>query len=600
MSSGESRTEWGVQDLFPDKSPVEAGNEAADFFSKISNTFQPINESRTLHAGETRTPLTESEVAGWLKKAKKPSSAVRGDVLPRLMKAHHESFVFPVQRIFNAILATERWPKKWKEETTVIIPKTTCPKSLAECRNISCTHFLSKVMESVLLNDLRSEIPQDPAQYGGLKGSSVDHLLIELHERVLGAVDEGQSAVVLGIDFEKAFNRLDHTECLKQLSNLGASSTTIRLVRTFLTWRSMRVKIGTHLSDPKQLNGGSPQGSILGSYLYCATTQHMGAELPPPPLGSPAQGEAPPQSLRTSDTDEDEDGFEVLNWAADISEGDSESEDEAVSPEAPQLSPGSPSNDEGSIEGFKYIDDTTLVEVVPRGREIRHISSTRPTKRIPAKKTTRAMTAIKRRAEDIGMRVNCGKTQLVTFSPSDGYSHSAGLNIDGEEIPSQPSMKLLGYMLGPDVAVQVSHLKGKFRKRFWNLVNLRKAGLKGDRLYKLYCTLIRPVLETNAVVFHPMLSKAQSGDLERLQALVVRLCYGRGWAPVYESQDPRTSTLAARRENAVRKLTAKIMQPGNIHGTKWLNRRQDIEPNLRTRRPFIGKQGRKNTGKAHY
>ena len=37
----------------------------------------------------------------------------------------------------------------------------------------------------------------------------------------------------------------------------------------------MQVRIGNTLSTPKKINGGSPQGSILGNYLFCITTDQL-------------------------------------------------------------------------------------------------------------------------------------------------------------------------------------------------------------------------------------------------------------------------------------------------------------------------------------
>lgn len=114
---------------------------------------------------------------------------------------------------------------------------------------------------------------------------------------------------------------------------------------------------------------------------------------------------------------------------------------------------------------------------------------------------------------------------MITFSPNHG---SAVVKFGQDTVTSKSSMKLLGYMLGPDAAAQVAHLKGKFSRRFWNLlVHLRRFGLKGNRLFRLYCALVRQVLGTNGVVFHPMLSGAQNDDPERLQKLVLQLCYSR-------------------------------------------------------------------------
>ena len=197
---------WEVGSLFPDCTPEAAGNKIASYFTRISDEFRPIDRVPPAYF---RDPVTEEEVAKKLSDAKKPSSAVRGDILPHLMKKHHALLVKPVTTILNKVFETARWPTTWKSETAVIIPKTSNPSSLAECRNISCTNFLSKVLETILLEDLRKEIPPDLIQYGGVKGTSVDHLLVDAWERILEPMERGEHAVMLSIDYQKAFNRLD-------------------------------------------------------------------------------------------------------------------------------------------------------------------------------------------------------------------------------------------------------------------------------------------------------------------------------------------------------------------------------------------------------
>ena len=128
LSSAEKPVEWSVGDLFPDKSPEEAGNLTADYFTKITDLFEPLRPSPS--TATPRADLTETEVLSFLKKAKKPSSSVQGDMLPRLMKVHYAKIVTPVTNIFNAVFRKQKWPKQWKEETTVVIPKCSAPTSL--------------------------------------------------------------------------------------------------------------------------------------------------------------------------------------------------------------------------------------------------------------------------------------------------------------------------------------------------------------------------------------------------------------------------------------------------------------------------------------
>ena len=175
-----ANTGWDLTDLYPGKPPEEAGREAADYFTRITDLFDPLEEGEVVGAGMAlREPVTREEVAKRLREAKKPSSSVEGDLLPRVVKAHHQQLVEPVTEIFNAVFRTGKWPTAWKDETTVVIPKVPNPEGLGDCRNISCTPFLSKVLEGILLDDLRASIPVDPIQYGGIKGCSVDHLLVD-------------------------------------------------------------------------------------------------------------------------------------------------------------------------------------------------------------------------------------------------------------------------------------------------------------------------------------------------------------------------------------------------------------------------------------
>ena len=127
------------------------------------------------------------------------------------------------------------------------------------------------------------------------------------------------------------------------------------------------------------------------------------------------------------------------------------------------------------------------------------------------------------------MRVNCKKSQVVCVSPSNGYVTSAAVGSGAEEILSQPTMKLLGFMIGSNGGMhdQIAAVKLKFRKYFWTLINLCRAGIAGLLLFKIYKSLVRPILETNSVIFHHMLGAVQAEELEKLQRMVIRLAFGR-------------------------------------------------------------------------
>ena len=57
----------------------------------------------------------------------------------------------------------------------------------------------------------------------------------------------------------------------------------------------------------------------------------------------------------------------------------------------------------------------------------------------------------------------------------------------------------------------------KFKCRVWSLRHLKQNGFKKDELGKVYKTMIRPVAEYCSSVYHALINKADSLELERVQ-----------------------------------------------------------------------------------
>ena len=403
---------------------------------------------------------------------------------------------------------------------------------------------------------------------------------------------------MLGIDYEKAFNRLDHHECLAQLQRLGASGASINLVRSFLTGRSMRVRVGQEMSACHSLKGGSPQGSILGCFLYCATTQQINVDIPRVARGDVrgnAQGTAPTEPQAASSPDLPDHGMGLMDeFRSPGSSDDSFRTAEAThSPDGRDVSGVDLELDQDTgitTIIFKYVDDTTVVMSLPPGTSIRHISSAKPVEWLSSEGMSEFFHSLSSRADEIGMRVNAKKTQLMCVAPDNGYDSKAAFEVgeEGTMIESQNTMKLLGYMLGtgPGASDHFELLRRKFRARFWALIHLRRTGIRGMQLYRLYAALVRPVLEANAVVYHPMLSVTQTEALERMQKQVFRLCFGieASYARLLEGY--QLETLAARRTKAVKRFVAKAMTNDRFAG-RWFIRRPGVDTEIRRRKPFV-------------
>jgi hypothetical protein len=105
----------------------------------------------------------------------------------------------------------------------------------------------------------------DPCQFGSLEGSSTTLALVELVHHWLVALEKpGRAVRILFLDFQKAFDHVDHHILLKKLANSGVPDILTRWVTSFMCLRRQRVKLGDKYSQWSEVRAGVPQGTLLG------------------------------------------------------------------------------------------------------------------------------------------------------------------------------------------------------------------------------------------------------------------------------------------------------------------------------------------------
>ena len=170
------------------------------------------------------------------------------------------------------MLETKQWPASWRTEYGVPLKKNPNPEDENQVRIISLTSFFSKVFENFVIKWLLEFIGEkiDPKQFGGQKGNSITHYLIEFINFILYNQDMSNphAVVALLVDYSKAFNRSNHHTLITLLSDLGVPKWLLKIVISFLSEREMIVRYKGHKSAKKSLPGGTPQGTRLGMFLF--------------------------------------------------------------------------------------------------------------------------------------------------------------------------------------------------------------------------------------------------------------------------------------------------------------------------------------------
>ena len=105
-------------------------------------------------------------------------------------------------------------------------------------------------------------------QFGFRTGYSTTHALIHMTEAIRSALDSGSVTCGIFVDFQKAFDTVNHDILLKKLEHYGFRGVINDWFRSYLTDRKQKVVINGFESESKNLLHGVPQGSVLGPILF--------------------------------------------------------------------------------------------------------------------------------------------------------------------------------------------------------------------------------------------------------------------------------------------------------------------------------------------
>ena len=73
---------------------------------------------------------------------------------------------------------------------------------------------------------------------------------------------------MISLDISKAFDRVSHKGLLAELPLFGLHHTLIKWISSFLSDRSVAIRVDGYLSNSHSINFGVPQGSVISPVLF--------------------------------------------------------------------------------------------------------------------------------------------------------------------------------------------------------------------------------------------------------------------------------------------------------------------------------------------
>ena len=449
-------------------------------------------------------------------------------------------------------MRTGHWPAQWRTEYGTPIQKIKSPANEDALRIISLTNYFSKQFEHLviiwLLKYVGSQL--DCGQYGGVRGSSISHYLINFINFILFNQDLKipQAVVAVMIDFSKAFNRINHNTIITILSRMGVPGWLLKIVIAFLTERELIVRHKGKSSKRKSLPGGGPQGTKLGLLLFLILINAVGYPNLEKNLGSKV---------------------------------------------TTKLGKRTPLK---NIH-MKYVDDLSLAQAVdlkecliPNPNPTRPLAYHERTNHIlPAQAFSlqNDLNDLVQYSASHEMVINTKKCKVMLFNTAKKYDCSPELTLPGlgcDNLEVVEHFKLLGVHIRSDLKWHdnTQYICQRGYQRLWMLRRLKMLGATESELLDVYEKQVRSVLELAVPAWQSALTQTESNQIERVQKTAFYIILGEK----YENYENalyilKKEGLNMRRIKLCEKFAKKCLK--NPKYNNWFIPNERVPPNIRTR-----------------
>jgi hypothetical protein len=467
----------------------------AEHFSQISREYPALNivnlsqtvQNKLCHRLKADLPyVSRYKVENMIRKAKKSKSGVPGDLPKILHKEFGPELAVPLSGIFNNIVQTGQWPDSWKVEHGLPLKKISQPVNEDQIRIISLTPFFSKLFERFVMSWLLEYLHEhiDWGQYGGQKGNSVSHYLIDFINFISYNQDIKNIHAVLAVavDFSKAFNRQNHNILIELLSELGVPGWLLKIVMGFLENRQLEVFFKGEKSEKKNLPGGGPQGTILGMFLFLILINAAGFR------------------------------EKIKNTGQIITQ------------------PGVNKRKPMETIHMKFIDDMTVAESIYLKEKLKNnpepiqpFQYHERTGHILPKESCRLqnlLSELSEYTENHQMRLNHEKTKVILFNNAVKYDFQPNLTLqNGSPLKVVDEIRLLGVQVRSDLSwsSNTTSMCQSAYSRLWMLRRLKPLGASESELLDVYDKQIRCMVEFSTPVWTSGLTQAEVSQIERVQ-----------------------------------------------------------------------------------
>uniref|UniRef100_A0A1W7RAL1 Endonuclease-reverse transcriptase n=1 Tax=Hadrurus spadix TaxID=141984 RepID=A0A1W7RAL1_9SCOR len=247
---------------------LEYGQELYGTDYNNDNSYNKL-ETRNKEA-DTFLSITLEELKNALRKLNTKKTPGTNGITAELLKPMGDQAQKYLLDLINDIYRTGEIPKDFTRSIMITIPKVNNAKECKNFRTISLISHTSKILLHIILQRISNQIQENVSedQLGFRPQRGTREAIFQMHTIIEHTYRDDRSLYLCFIDFEKAFDRIDHNLLNNILDAIGINSYDLHLIRTLYKEQEAAFRVDGELTDWFKVQRGVRQGCLLSPSLF--------------------------------------------------------------------------------------------------------------------------------------------------------------------------------------------------------------------------------------------------------------------------------------------------------------------------------------------
>ena len=171
--------------------------------------------------------------------------------------------------IINSSLRSSQVPKSMKSAIVIPLLKKSSldPDILKNYHPVSKLSYISKLLERVVAGRLTDYMTENTLhkhlQSAYKPGQSTETALVKVQNDILTSIDQHGVVILVMLDLSAAFDTINHDILFSRMENtLGITGQALAWFKSYLSGRTLRIKIDKSFSELQDILWSVPQGSV--------------------------------------------------------------------------------------------------------------------------------------------------------------------------------------------------------------------------------------------------------------------------------------------------------------------------------------------------